>query len=87
MVLHTNQLESLIRTSLQDMLTTPSDDLSIDSRYLVGYQGSWEVSAEIDDNGSKRQVKLRINPKTGQVSQVIVPNDSEVILEEGRSDE
>ena len=72
-ILHSNQLESMIRRSLHEMFKMKPERLSVDSRYLIGNQGSWEVSAEFDDNGSKRHVKLRINPQTGQITRIILP--------------
>jgi hypothetical protein len=75
-VLHSGQLESIIKQSIHDNLELIPENLYLDPRYLLKNQECWEVSAEFDSEGKHHNMMLRINPRTGMVLKIVKDRQS-----------
>lgn len=75
-ILHSGQLESIIKQSIHDIFELVPENLHLDSRYLLKNQDCWEVSAEFDSGGAHHNMRLRINPRTGRIIRITKNGDT-----------
>jgi hypothetical protein len=73
-VLHSIQLEAILRQSIVDQMNIVPDGLSIDPRFLIRSQDNWVVTGEMEAKGEQHDVRFLIDPASGKVRNIEIPS-------------